>query len=129
MTNVILIEEVEQALARISLPNTALDWQWKFHARKVPGDGGDISGWLISATFMRPDTSTGKLGEGRSREEHVAFGAHPDSVVKTAYVILKLTVEHELMEAFRVDGARVFDPHRTIEQLKLAPVPAAPTAA
>lgn len=105
-------DAIRQALARIDLRNTALDWNWKFHVSQL-----GYAGWFIHATFQRPDTNTGEMGEGRSREEFVRWAADPDTAIKTAYVILKLTVEHELMEAFRVDGVRVFDPHRTIAEL------------
>lgn len=79
-------------------------WGWDID----DGVGGD---WLICATFVRPDRDTGKPGVGAGRWLHVAFGSTARSVVGTAFTAIKLVVDHELLEAFHVDGCRPWDPH------------------
>lgn len=37
--------------------------------------------------------------------------------VKTAYSAFKTVVEHEAMEAFKVDGIKLFNPHVDFEEL------------
>ena len=54
---------------------------------------------------------------GRSRTEFVQCGATESGVIKTCWLLLELTIRHELMEGFRVDGARVFSPHHRIGAL------------
>ena len=46
-------------------------------------------------------------------------GASESAVVKTAWLLAELIVRHELMEAFLYKGIRIFDPHRTVEELSL----------
>lgn len=74
--------------------------------------------WLIRFTFNRPDTVTGEMGRGAGRWELVAKGTSRTSVVKTCWLLLELLVRHELMEAFLYQGSRLFDPHKTVEQLR-----------
>lgn len=74
--------------------------------------------WRIRFNFLRPDAETGAVGCGTGRWELVEHGASESSVVKTAWLLLELLMRHELMEAFRFDGVALFDPHRTVEQLK-----------
>jgi hypothetical protein len=75
------------------------------------------SGFLIQASFKRPDTNTGKIGIGYGREMFINKKADERSVVFTAWVCIKLIVDHELLEAFRFKGVRLLDPHKTLEQL------------
>jgi hypothetical protein len=110
-------EDLERALARVSVGNSVIDWKWKF--RHTPFKIGGSSGWLLWVEFERPDTRTGQVGIGRGRDEVVWSGSSESSVIKTAWVLIEMNVRHELMEGFKVDGVRIFDPHRTVEQLKM----------
>jgi hypothetical protein len=40
-----------------------------------------------------------------------------DEIMKTAYGAFKMAVEHEAMEAFKVDGIILFNPHINFEEL------------
>jgi hypothetical protein len=112
--------DLRRALDRIKFVNTVLNWKWQFHFREFGAMSGDgKTGWLLWVSFERPDTLTGEIGRGRGRDEVVWRGATVSSVVKTAWVLVKMNVEHELMEGFQVDGVRIFNPHRTVEQLKM----------
>jgi hypothetical protein len=111
-------EELEAALARVSVGNSVIDWKWKFCHRYIEDDQ-DRMGWIVWVEFERPDTHSGDVGIGRGRDEVVWMGATESAVIKTAWVLIEMNVRHELMEAFKVDGVRIFDPHRTAEQLKM----------
>ncbi len=73
-------------------------------------DGID-GGWLIRATFVRPDRDTGKSGVGAGRWLQVDFDSTARAVIGTAFTAIKLVVDHESLEDFHVDGCRPFDPH------------------
>lgn len=40
-----------------------------------------------------------------------------DEVVKTAWCAFETAVKHEVMEAFKVDNIRLFNPHVNFEEL------------
>ena len=118
-------EQLRACLDRISFRNTVVDFHWEFKFRPVTVKATDASpyeeaAWLIWAEFQRPDTHTGEIGTGRGREEIVRAGAWESGVIKTCWLLVELLVRHELMEGFRVDGLRVFDPHNSIADLQLA---------
>jgi hypothetical protein len=112
------IDDIQTVIGRISFVNTRLDWNWKLKVRPVDAD--KRIGWFVWAEFDRPDTHTGAMGTGRGRDEIVYPGASESSVMKTCWVLVELLVRHELMEGFRYEGLRVFDPHNTIGDLQLA---------
>lgn len=77
-------------------------------------------GCFLSYRFLRPDRETGEEDWGESRQEWIPKYSTPSAVVKTAFVIAKLTVEHEVMEGFLYEGVRLFDPHYPVEDLMVA---------
>jgi hypothetical protein len=126
-----IIETTEQllsALQRITFVNTVLDFKWQFEYRPIsvrlesPPDRPGLAeegktGWLLWVSFERPDTLTGKVGRGRGRDEVVWQGTTLSGVIKTAWLLVELMVRHELMEGFRFDGARIFNPHNSVLDL------------
>lgn len=113
-------EEIESQLARVTLAPTVLFDEWRFEA--VPAKVEILlppdfywTGWFIRLAFRRPDTQTGTVDWGYGRWEWVSDDATPDSVLKTGYLLFDLIVRHEMMEAYLVDSARVFNPHRSLE--------------
>jgi hypothetical protein len=118
-------EALRACLDRISFQNTVVDFNWQFKFRPVtlgPTDEAprEERAWLVWAEFKRPDTHTGEMGIGRGRDEIVRVGSWESGVIKTCWLLVELLVRHELMEGFRVDGLRVFDPHNSIADLQLA---------
>lgn len=113
-------EQIQAILQRITLGPTVLFASQftppiSFSVTPVPGKYEDIcAGFWVQLHFARPDTNTGAWGWGESRREYIAPNATEDSILKTGFLLLKLVVEHELMEAFLVDGVRIFDPHRSV---------------
>lgn len=111
--------DLQSVIDRVSFKNSNLDWNWKFHFRPIDPDGRQ-NGWFLWASFVRPDTHSGEVGPGRGRDEVVWKGASESSVVKTCWVLVEMLVKHELMEGFRYEDMRIFDPHNTVGDLQLA---------
>jgi hypothetical protein len=116
--------DLETVLRRITFAPSCLALAWEWEAKTAYDDplSGPIArlGWLVRTSFLRPDTATGEVNRGFGRWEFVAVGTSESGVVKTCWLLCKLIVEHELHEAFLVDGIRLFDPHRTVDELQLA---------
>ena len=114
-------DELQAVLARVSMRNSVLDFAWQFHTRPIdlcgPDRLADRCGWLVWCTFTRPDTDTNAVGTGRGRDEIVWFGTTVSGVVKTAWLLIELLVRHELMEGFRFDDSRIFNPHNSVFDL------------
>jgi len=117
MTQEITIENqaaLRHVLDGITFAPSCLDMGWAWQIETLPDRG-----WLVNTTFRRPDTRTGEIGTGTGRKEFIAIGATESAVVKTAWLLAELIVRHELMEAFLYRGVRIFNPHRTVEELSL----------
>lgn len=117
-------DHLRAVLADITFARSCLDmgWGWvvrEVEVREVGSAPSDVPmlGWLISTSFQRPDRESGSIGRGRGREMWVPNGASLSAAVKTAWVAARLIVDHELMEAFKFRGRRVFDPHATVAKL------------
>lgn len=111
------LADLERLLARITVVGPFADWCFRWTA-KTCGHG-----FLVQAMIRRRDRDTGEFADGFSRKEYIAPDASESAVFKTAWVVVELTVRHEIMEAFRVDGSLVFDPHRTIAELQSLDIP------
>lgn len=103
---------LREVLNDVTMQNSALDFHWRFEVQPF-----GMFGWLVNVNFRRPDTSTGVMGTGRSRNEIITFGASESSVVKTCWLLIELTIRHELLESFRWKGKRIFNPHNTVSEL------------
>jgi hypothetical protein len=114
------IDDIKAILAKVTFVNTRLDWGWTFHVRPIGQDDNGKPVWVIWAQFNRPDTKTGEMGIGRGRDEIVYHGQSESGVAKTCWLLVELLVRHELMEGFRYEDMRIFDPHNTIGDLQLA---------
>ena len=68
-------------------------------------------GWLVTCTFYRPDRDTLEPSIGQGRAWRVGEEFSTAQVVRTAFSAVKMLVDHELLEFFKVGGERVFDPH------------------
>lgn len=108
-------------LDRVSFRPSCLDMGWRWETTEVLANGThEVKGWLVRVGFQRPDTDNGEMDCGYGRWELVEKGATVSGAVKTAWLLCELVVRHELMEAFCFDGKRVFDPHKSVEQLTAA---------
>ena len=120
-------EELDAVLAKIEFKNSNFaDWKWEFRARTfstgvMPRGREQLNreGFFVWCEFERPDTETGMRGVGKGREEIVWKGTSESGVVKTCWLLVELLARHELMEGFRYEGFRLFDPHNTVGDLML----------
>lgn len=116
-----------RVLNHISFRPSCVDMGWEWETTEVLANGShEIKGWLVRVSFQRPDTDTGIMGRGYGRWELVEVGTTVSGAVKTAWLLCELIVRHELMEAFCFDGARVFDPHKSVGLLTANPRPEPP---
>lgn len=104
-------EQVEQILNDISFAPSCVDMSWIWEVKKVDG------GYLIRTTFRRPDRETGTISTGYGRWWFTPDGTTLSGIVKTAFAAAKLILEHEIMESFKWQGKRVFDPHNSVIDL------------
>ena len=118
--------ELVDVLSQVSFENTVLDFKWKFEIRPVvvfPATNdsylveGMKQGWLVWVSFERPDTQSGEVGRGRGRDEIIWEGTTESGVVKTAWLLVKLMLDHEIMEGFRYKDYRIFNPHHSVLDL------------
>lgn len=110
-------EDIEATLARLRLGN---NWLLRIDGlviTRLPLRSGTRAAWTIHVEFIRPDSTTGVEEKGAARMWIIRAGDSADSVIKTAWLAIKQTVEHELMEAFLVDDRRLFDPHKSVADL------------
>lgn len=108
-------KDLDKVLYEITMTNTSLDFKWKFET-KICKDN-PMYGWFVRVGFERPDTNTGEVGMGFGRWEFIPGNSTESAVVKTAWLLIELVVRHELMEAFRWKGKRIFNPHNSIYDL------------
>lgn len=113
-------EHLREVISKITFKNTVLDFKWAFELKPVVMYDENHVGeeaWLVWVTFERPDTITGLVGRGRGRDEIIWAGSTVSAVVKTCWVLVELMVRHELMEGFRYDDCRIFNPHNSVGDL------------
>lgn len=113
-------EDMNEVLGGVTFAPSCVDMAWEWEVVDAIGMVPPMGGYLIRCSFQRPDRTTGVVGRGFGRWWFVREGESESGLVKTAYSAAKMNIEHELMEAFRYKGVRIFDPHHTVEQLGLA---------
>jgi len=107
-------------LSRIDFKPSCLDFGWGWKVQPVLDEIGDHIGFLIYSGFERPDTHTGVVSTGWGRAWFISLGYRQNDckeLVMTAWMAIGQIVEHERLEAFSYDGARLFDPHKSLDDL------------
>lgn len=74
----------------------------------------------IQAHYDSPCTDSGKVMTWNSGKHYLSTHMTDDEIVKRAWVCYEMAVKHEVMESFKVDGKRVFNPHTPFTALMLA---------
>jgi hypothetical protein len=118
-TSVISENHVHELLSQTKLTGWLAKIELEWVVERVIRREGDNAhkGWLIAATFMRPDSVTGKMERGTGRQEFLPIKCPESRIVKTAWLCLELLIRHELMEAFTFQGVRILDPHKDLNEL------------
>lgn len=76
--------------------------------------GGRI---FIQITYHDYCRLTNEYKEWHGRKWYLSEHMTTDEVIKTCFVAFKAVIEHEVMEAFTVDGKVLFNPHVNYEEL------------
>jgi hypothetical protein len=115
------IQQILEIVQRISFAPSNLDMGWDWEVKKVDikdeSDNVIEKGFAIRCSFKRPDTNTGKIGTGFGRWYMMSEDVSVGGVVKTAWMCAEQIVKHELMESYLFDNKRIFDPHKSLEDL------------
>lgn len=94
--------------------HSCLDIGWDFEIKEDKVN--DL--FLIRTTFKRKDINSGEFGSGFGRWHTTpASTASEKSIVMTAWVCVKMIIEHELLEGFEYRDIKVFDPHKSLNEL------------
>ena len=106
-------DEVEKILSNINFAkHSCIDMDYKFQVKEIE----DL--YLIRTSFQRKDINSGEFGTGWGRWHTTPIAtATETSIVMTAWVCVKMIIEHELLESFEYHGTKVFNPHQTLENL------------
>ena len=107
------LKEVKEMLNNINFAEySCLDMNYLFEVKE------ENSLFLIRASFQRKDINTGELGTGWGCWHTTPVDdATETSIVMTVWVCIKMIVEHELLEGFTYLKKKVFNPHKTVQEL------------
>ena len=114
------LEGIKKVLSNIKFAeHSCIDMGWGFEVGITPSSNqkeGDLL--LMRTSFMRKDIDNGNFdkGWGRWHTTPLSF-ATEKSIVMTAWVCIKMIVEHELLEGFEYHNKKVFHPHKSLEAL------------
>lgn len=113
------VNDVIEILSKINFAEySCIDMNYKFEVKEVKGQDDVEDMYLIRTSFQRKDIVTGEFGTGWGRWHTTPINtATETSIVMTAWVCVKMIVEHELMEGFLYSNARVFNPHKSVDEL------------
>lgn len=109
--NHLSLHNILDILKCISYSPSAIDMNFEWEAIALE------KGHTIKCSFKRPDTNTGEIGTGWGREWYLPKESSEKFIVMTAWMAIEQVVKHELMEMFLYNGARMFDPHKSLEEL------------
>lgn len=114
--------QVEHILSNLSSAPSGIrmssDHDYRFEVEEIQDHKNpSINGFMIRCGFWRPDTNTGTEGEGFGRWIHVPKECSETAVVMSGFMLIKMIIEHEAMEAFLYHGVRVVDPHKNVDEL------------
>lgn len=72
---------------------------------------------FIQIAYDAPDTKNGEVQSWKSRKWYLSEFMTDDEIVKSAYLMFRTCIEHEVLEGFKVDGTVLFNPHVNFEEL------------
>lgn len=72
---------------------------------------------FLQITYKTKCNKSKKMENWHGRKFYLSEHMTEDEVIKTLFLGFKLTVEHEVMESFKVDGKILFNPHLNYTEL------------
>jgi len=112
-----LVNKLIQNLNRVTFKPSCLNFGWGWKAEETFDKEGELTGFNMFSGFMRPDTHTGEMGREWGRPWAISLNYTDKELFMTAWMAIEQIIKHELLEAFAVDDARVFDPHKPMDAL------------
>lgn len=109
------MQTIENTVALLKRINTELfgtEFSIDLYADKKGGDRN-----YLQVGYTSPCSKTGVKQEWVGRKWYLSEFMLDDEVVKTAFAAFKAAIEHEVLEAFKVDGVPLFNPHTNFEAL------------
>ena len=102
------LQKVMQTITRLRAGIPGLEMRYRVERDcQRPADGRIF----VQCVYDAPCTETGTLREWRGRKWYLSDFMTEDEIVKTCFAAFRAAVDHEVMEGFRCDGRRVFNPH------------------
>lgn len=105
------ITALVERVGTIDFLNTKFDIIVAFD-KKIPN--GRI---YVQISYLAICTKTKKLQKWNGRKYYLSDYMTDDEVIKTCYFAFETAIKHEVMEAFKVDGITLFNPHLNFEEL------------
>jgi len=105
--------KVIQIIERLTFNILGIDFKINAHVDKLNNYGRIY----LQIAYFAPCTKTGVYQEWVGRKWYLSEFMTDDEVIKTAYAACKATVEHEIMEGFKVDNIILFNPHINYKEL------------
>lgn len=100
------LDSIKEIVSNVSLND------WKFHLGQY-GDGTPY----VQVLFLDKDRITGTEELQRCRKWILSYHMTTSEVVRTAHKAAQGAVLHEVDEAFKYKGARIFNPHVDLDTL------------
>jgi hypothetical protein len=75
---------------------------------------------FIQCTYQSRCTVTKETRTWHGRKWYLSDHMTEDEIVKTCFAAFRATVDHEVMEGFKFDGRRIFNPHASWRALMAA---------
>ncbi len=107
------LSEIRQLLQRIKI--SLFDKQ--FNIRCEIDNKFDAGRIFLQVTYLAKCNKSNQEQEWHGRKFYLSEHMTSDEIIKTAYSAFKASIEHETMEAFRVDNKVLFNPHVDFEEL------------
>lgn len=105
-------QRVENLIDRISISLLGVTMAYRVDVDQISG-----SRIFIQVVYSAPCSSTGMEEEWKGRKWYLSEYMTDDEIVKTAWLAFEIAVRHELLEGFKVDSKKLFNPHTSFENL------------
>jgi hypothetical protein len=109
-----MVDRVKKITDRITMNLLGTEFKVRVERDNIHPVDGRI---FLQIVFNAPCTKSGEPTEWHGRKWYLSEFMTDDEIVKTTYSAFKAVIDHEVMEAFKVDGIILFNPHLNFEEL------------
>lgn len=108
------IEKIKSVLDRVSMNVFNMKFKVRVERDNEQPENGRI---FLQIVFEAPCANNRETKEWHGCKEYLSKHMTNDELIKRAYKAFKAAVDHEVMEAFKVDNITLFNPHVDFEEL------------